>query len=166
MEQFGILLNQHNIKLNRMYFHEMTRLIGVQVIYRAPKVGCHWTTYAEIDSNYQPPELQGVIYEEHPSQNTLKKIGWVSELQPNSVLIHVPYDLHDLQVGALFVLPSGIDTAKGRLFKVVTISNIMLYPASILIELVPEYIDTFDVTQEDDYRETSFNLLRGEGDDE
>lgn len=148
-----------------MYFKEMVRLIGVEVIYRAPKPNCHWTTYAEIESNYQAPELVGCIYDEHPSQKTMKKLGWVSELLPTSVIINVPYDLHDFQVGALFVLPSGVDTAKGRLFKVKTISNIMLYPASITAELVPEYEDTCDPAQ-DDYTETSFNRLNEEGDDD
>jgi hypothetical protein len=54
-------------------------------------------------------------------------------------MIHVPYDLQGLQVGALFEVPSGLDTGKGRLFRVISMSNIMVYPASIACEIALEY---------------------------
>ena len=80
-EKYGLLLNGNNIKIHRQYFKEMVRLIGVQTIYRAPRPSKSWTTYAEIDSNYFNPILVGCIFDEHPTQRTLKKMGWVSELQ-------------------------------------------------------------------------------------
>ena len=55
-------------------------MLGIYVIYRAPKPNKRWTTYGEIDSNYEPPRLIGCIFDEHPTQQTLKKMGWVSEL--------------------------------------------------------------------------------------
>ena len=157
---YGLLLNQ-DAKLHRNYFIEMTRLIGINVIYRSPKKDKHYTNYAEIDSNYNSPELVGCIFDEHPTQQSLKKIGWVSELQDNSFIIHVPYDLDNLQQGALFIIPSGIDNAKGRLFRVVKLTNSIVYPASITCELVPEYEDTFDDSMLD-FSDTDFNLLRRE----
>ena len=54
-------------------------------------------------------------------------------------MIHVPYNLPDLQVGALFEVPSGLDTGKGRIFRVINMSNIMIYPASITCEIALEY---------------------------
>ena len=54
-------------------------------------------------------------------------------------MIHVPYDLPDLQVGALFEVPSGLDDGKGRSFRVMSMSNIMIYPASIACEIALEY---------------------------
>ena len=144
-KKYGILL-QPDIKLHRNYFKEMCNLIGINVIYRSPKPNKSYTTYAEIDANYNPPQLEGCIFDEHPSQQTLKKIGWVSELQSNASLIHVRYDLDNIQQGALFIIPSGIDNASGRLFRVSNISNIMVYPASITCEIVPEYENTFDET--------------------
>ena len=46
MEQkYGQLLNQ-NIKLHRQYFREMCKLLGIYVIYRAPRPDKSYTTYA------------------------------------------------------------------------------------------------------------------------
>ena len=78
--KYGLLLN-NDIKLHRGYFDEMIRLLGIQVIYRAPLPDKHYTTYAEIESNYAEPILVGCIFDEHPTQQTLKKMGWVAELQ-------------------------------------------------------------------------------------
>lgn len=160
-EKYGLLLNGNNIKIHRQYFKEMVRLIGVQTIYRAPRPSKSWTTYAEIDSNYFNPILVGCIFDEHPTQRTLKKMGWVSELQDSSSIIHVPYDLDGLQKGALFIIPSGLDDGKGRIFRVETISNIMVYPASIACEIVPEYENTFSDSAYN-HANDSFNLLHRE----
>ena len=159
--KYGLLLND-NIKLHRSYFNEMVRLLGIQVIYRATLPDKHYTTYAEIESNYDQPLLVGCIFDEHPTQQTLKKMGWVSELQQNSSIIHVPYDLPNLQQGCLFIVPSGIDNAKGRLFRVASMSNIMIYPASVSCEIVPEYEDSYIATTSDDFRHSTINLLNEE----
>lgn len=139
----------------------MTRLLGIQVIYRAPKPDKHYTTYTEIDSNYEPSSMIGCIFEEHPEQQTLKRLGWMAELQEDASIIHVPYDLAGLQQGALFIVPSGLDNSKGRLFRVVKISNIMVYPASFACQIVPEYEDTFSNSQLQ-FKHSSFNLLSEE----
>lgn len=159
--KYGLLLN-NDIKLHRGYFDEMIRLLGIQVIYRAPLPDKHYTTYAEIESNYAEPILVGCIFDEHPTQQTLKKMGWVAELQQNSSFIHVPYDLPDLQQGALFIVPSGIDNAKGRLFRVASMSTSMVYPASITCEIVPEYENTYVPETNDDYVHSTDNLLNEE----
>ena len=140
--KYGTLLNQ-DIKLHRKYFNEMVKLLGLLVIYRSPKEDKHYTIYSEIESNYNEPMLVGCIFDEHPTQYTLRKMGWAAELQQNASFIHVPYDLPNLQQGALFVIPSGLDDGKGRLFRVVSMSNSIVYPASITCEIVPEYYDTF-----------------------
>ena len=76
--KYGLLLNG-DIKLHRQWFKEMVKLHGINVIYRAVKPGKKWTSYAELDTNFEPPTLEGCIFDEHPTQQTLKKIGWVSE---------------------------------------------------------------------------------------
>lgn len=160
---YGRLLDD-SAKIHRAYFHEMCTLIGVRVIYRAPLPGKTYTMYSEIESNYAKPVVTGCIFEEHPTQQTLRKIGWVSELQEGSSLIHVDYDLPGIQQGALFVVPSGIDNAQGRLFRVVQLSNGMIYPSSLICEIVPEYEDTVTASTVEDYQHSSFNLLNSEGD--
>ena len=74
-------------------------------------------------------------------------------------MIHVPYDLHDIQVGALFIIPSGIDQAKGRVFRVISMQNIMIYPASITCEIAPEYETTSEKTQVADFSHQNFTML-------
>ena len=141
-EKYGMLLNK-DITLHRQYFKEMCKLLGINVIYKSLKDGKKWTNYGEVDANYNPPQLVGCIFNEHPDQRTLKKMGWVSELQENASIIHVPYDLPKLEVGCLFIVPSGLDDGKGRLFRCTKLSNIMVYPASVACELVPEYENTY-----------------------
>ena len=142
-QKYGQLLTP-TIKINRQYFREMCKLLGIRVLYRAPKIGKTYTTYRELESNYEDPIMVGCIFDEHPTQQTLRKIGWVSELNENSSFIHVDYDLPGLQQGALFIIPSGLDDGKGRLFRVVKMVNEIVYPSSITCEIVPEYFDDFE----------------------
>ena len=162
--KYGTLLTP-DIKLHRQYFREMVKLLGIYVIYRSPKPDKTWTTYGEIESNYNPPILTGCIFDEHPTYQTLKKMGWMSELQDGSSIIHVDYDLDNLQQGSLFIIPSGLDKAKGRLFRVVRLTNSIIYPASVSCEIVPEYEDTFVPEDSYDYSNETFTLLNEEKDE-
>ncbi len=144
-----------------MWFKEMVKLHGINVIYRAVKGGKKWTNYAELDTNFEPPILEGCIFDEHPTQQTIKKMGWVSELQESSSIIHVRYDLPNIQVGCLFIIPSGLDNSVGRVFRVTKLTNGIVYPASITCELVPEYENTFDASSHD-FTYNDFTLLTEE----
>ena len=159
--QYGLLINKKDILIQRKYFEECVNMIGVKVIHRAPRPGKHYTVYAEIESNYYEPECVGCIFDEHPTQRTMKKLGWNSELSENASLISVPYDLEGLQQGSLFIIPSAFDNTKGKLFRVVEITGIMIYPCSLTCKLVPEFENTFT---EDTYNHSrnSFNLLNRE----
>ena len=139
----------------------MTSLIGIKVIHRAPRPDKHYTNFTEIDSNYEKPEVVGCIFEEHPNQKTMKKLGWNSELQTEESIISVPYDLKGLQVGSLFIVPSGIDHTQGRLFRVTEMYVGIIYPASITCRLVPEWEDNYSPTL-NTFNNTSFNLLNNE----
>ena len=86
-------------------------------------------------------------------------MGWVTELQEGSSIIHVPYDLEGLEAGALFEIPSGLDNAKPRLFRVISMQIIMIYPASIACEIAPEYIDNDEKTLTKDFTKTNFTML-------
>ena len=136
-------------------------MLGVKVIHRAPRPDKHYTTYAEIQSNYFEPEAVGCIFDEHPNQRTMKKLGWNAELGESASIISVPYDLEGLQQGSLFIIPSAFDNTKGRLFRVVEITGIMIYPASLTCKLVPEYENTF-TSDNFNHQHNSFNLLNRE----
>lgn len=161
--QYGLLLNEKDILLHRQYFQEMVTMLGVKVIHRAPRQGKTYTTYSEIESNYFEPEVVGCIFDEHPTQRTMKKLGWVSELDGNASIISVPYDLKGLQQGSLFIVPSAFDNSKGRLFRVVEITSMMIYPCSLTCKLVTEYENTFS-TSHFNHKTDSFNLLNVEED--
>lgn len=138
VKDFGILINK-DIKLHRSWFKQMVALHGINCKYRAPLKNKEYDIHGDLQTSYQPEIIVGCLFVEHPDQKSLKKAGWVAELQEGSSIIHVPYDLPDLQVGALFEVPSGLDNGKGRLFRVMSMSNIMIYPASIACEIALEY---------------------------
>lgn len=140
----------------------MTKLIGIYVYYRSPLEGKRWTTYAELDSNYEAPVKIGCIFEQHPSQQTLKKIGWMSELQEGSSIIHVQYDLSNLQQGCLFEVPSGLDDGNRRIFRVVRLTTGIVYPASITCEIVPEYQDDYIPDVNSHQNNSNINVLADE----
>ena len=161
--KYGLLLND-NIKLHRGYFAEMCKMLGITVKYRAPLPDKHYTTYAEIESSYAPPIDLGCIFTEHPDQRTLRKMGWVSELQESSSIIHIPYDTPGIQQGALFYIPSGLDNGAYRLFRCVKLTNSIVYPASISCEIVPEFEDIYNKS-DDMYQHSSLNVLSDEEED-
>ena len=71
--KYGLLLSP-DIKIHRKYFEEMVKLMGIQVVYYAPRPGKRYTTYDEVKDNYQAPEVVGVIFDEHPDQKSMKKL--------------------------------------------------------------------------------------------
>lgn len=162
-QRYGTLLTP-DIKIYRKFFDELVKLQGIKVVYWAPRKDKHYTLHGEIKSNYQEPEVIGCLFQEYPDQKSMRKKGWVVELEEGSSLISVPYDLHDLQRGALFAVPSGIDNSTGRLFRVTQLLNTMIYPSSITCEIVPEYEDTLPESKMDrQYQD--FNLLAQEDPD-
>lgn len=161
----GLILNQNNLKLQRFYFKQMVRLIGINVIFRAPKDSSkEYNGYGELDTFYEEPSVVGCIFVEHPNQYTMKKMGWNSELNEDVSLIQVPYDLKGLQRGALFIVPSGLDNAEGRLFKVEDMSTISVTPAYITCKLAPVWKSTFERGQFS-HVQNDFNLLNDEEED-
>lgn len=165
INDYGLLINK-NAKLHRTWFKEMTRLHGINCIYKAPRPSKDWDIHGDLDSRYYEPIVVGCIFDEHPTQKSLKKMGWVAELQESSSIIHVPYDLPHLEVGALFIVPSGIDQAVGRVFRVMSMQNIMIYPASISCEIAPEYENTAQANEIEDFSKSTNNVLvDNEGDD-
>ena len=155
---YGLLLNK-DIKLHRIYFKQMVKLLGINCQYRAPLSGKTYDPHGDLEAHYKKPLTVGVIFQDHPDQKTLKKMGWVTELQEGSSIIHVPYDLEGLEAGALFEIPSGLDNAKPRLFRVISMQNIMVYPASIACEIAPEYIDNDEKTLTRDFTKTNVTML-------
>lgn len=155
---YGVLVNT-DAKLHRNQFKEMVKLIGVNVKYRSP-INKDYTLHGEIiASNYTEAITVGCIFEEHINQKSAKLLGQNAELIESTALIHVPYDLANLQIGCLFEIPSGIDNTPARLFRVTKLITTMIYPASVSCEIVPEYFDTETKANIEVFKDTNFNLL-------
>jgi hypothetical protein len=162
---YGLLINK-DIKLHRMWFKQMTALHGINCIYRAPSDNKDYDTRGDLHTGYGPEIIVGCIFQEHPDQKSLKKMGWVAELQENSSIIHVPYDLPGLQAGALFTVPSGLDNVPGRTFRVISLQNIMIYPASIACEIALEYTSVDEHHLITDHEVIDMPLLIDQEDDD
>lgn len=162
----GYLLNEQNIKLNRFYFKQFLSLHGLNIQYRVPIEGVKdYTLNGELDSKYYPAKQISCIFEEHPSQKSMQKMGWSTELLESSVVIHVPYDTEGLQAGCLFIIPAGLDNAEPRIFKLLRMQNIAIFPASISCELGPIYQNTLEPAEVIDFEKSDFNLLADEYND-
>ena len=162
---YGLLLSK-DIKLHRFYFKEMVKLLGINCQYRAPLSNKTYSLMGDLETDYYPAETVGCIFQEHPDQRSLRKMGWVAELQEGSSIIHVPYDLPNLQVGALFTVPGGLDDSTGRTFRVISLQNIMVYPASIACEIALEYENIDEPVLHTDFDYETLSLLKdNEGDD-
>ena len=155
---YGLLLSK-DIKLHRFYFKEMVKLLGINCQYRAPLSNKTYSLMGDLETDYYPAETVGCIFQEHPDQRSLRKMGWVAELQEGSSIIHVPYDLPNLQVGALFTVPGGLDDSTGRTFRVISLQNIMVYPASIACELALEYRSSDEKSVIQDLTKNNFTVL-------
>lgn len=162
MEKDYGLLVQPNVKLQRKYFNEMVTLRGVFCEYQYPLQNKQYTTQGELDTSYSDPIKVGCIFNDNIDQKTAKKLGWDAELQDQASLISVPYDLENLQVGCIFKVPSAFDHTPGRKFRVVEMSAIPIYPASITCRLVQEYETTVEKAEIEQFNNSDFNLLNQE----
>ncbi len=81
-------------------------------------------------------------------------------------MITVPYDIPGLQAGAIFTIPSGLDDAPPRKFKVLKLQNSAIYPSTITCELGPLLDDRDELAPVRDFRNSNFNLLADAEDDE
>jgi hypothetical protein len=167
VQDYGYLIRGNDIKLHRMWFKQMTKLHGINVVYKEPYMNKEYDNRGDLISGYKPGITVGCIFQEHPDQKSLKKMGWVAELQEGSSIIHVPYDLPGLQVGALFDVPGGLDQSKPRTFRVISLQNIMIYPASIACEIALEYesVDELRLMTTAHEKEDMPLLIDREGDD-
>lgn len=154
------LLYSNDIKIQRKQFKEATKLIGMPGVgYKAPLPGKAYDDHGDLVTTYFEQKEIGCFFHEHPDQKTMKKVGWVAELQEGSSLIEVAYDTPHLQVGALFLIPAGIDFAEPRWFRVIAMQNIMLCPVSVTCEIAPEYDDIDEINLHTEYTDRTTTLL-------
>jgi hypothetical protein len=71
---YGLLINK-DIKLHRQYFNQMVKLLGINCIYREPLSGKDYDSHGDLDAKYKKGIPVGCIFQDHPDQKTLKKMG-------------------------------------------------------------------------------------------
>ena len=89
----------------------------------------------------------------------------MSELSESALVINFPYDTPHIETGCIVLVPSGLDNAPPRMFRIARMSTIMIYPASITCECVPEYNDVLPRSQVEDFRNSSTNVFMRDEDD-
>ena len=89
----------------------------------------------------------------------------MSELSESALVINFPYDTPYIETGCIVLVPSGLDNAPPRMFRIARMSTIMIYPASIACECVPEYNDVLPRSQVEDFRNSSTNVFMRDEDD-
>ena len=80
-------------------------------------------------------------------------------------MVNFPYNTPDIEVGCIVMIPSGLDNAPPRMFRIARMSTIMIYPASIACECVPEFENVLPKSQVEDFRNSSTNILMRDVDD-
>lgn len=166
-KDLGILLKRNNLAVHRKYFEQMVRLIGIYVLYRAPREEQkEYDLHGELDALYCEPIRVGSIFTEYTDQKTMKKLGWNAERDETHPTLQVPYDTPGLQAGGLFIIPSGLDKAIGRVFKILDMNNSPIYPSCITCKLGPVMKNEFERSQTHDFTKTNFNVLNEEEDNE
>ena len=140
----------------------MCNLLGVKCQYRYPLANKQYTTQGELDTNYSIPFEVAGVFNEQITQRTSKRLGWNAEAMTDSAIIHLPYDLEGLQVGCLIDIPSAFDNTPDRTFRIVELSAIQIYPASIACRIVPEYRNTMERSEVEFFENSNFNLLNEE----
>ena len=161
----GILISEKNIKLHRFYFKQAVKLIGINVKYRAPRKDKKYNGYGELDTFFMEPIETGIIFEEHPTIWTMRKLGWDSELQEGETLVHVPYDLLGLQSGGMFEVPSGLDNTEPKRFRILRMSASHIYPSEIVCHIAPLFTSTYDATATN-HSSSNFNLLKDQDEED
>ncbi len=133
------LLNRKDSLIYRSYFKEMCKLIGISVGYQYI-VKKELTIHSEENSTFSMPIRIDIIFEENPSVDTLKRYGWVTELNNQQPIIcHFAYDTPWLQIGCRIIVESSDGTPRPRVFSVTKISNDLEFPDSYACALVPVF---------------------------
>ena len=149
----------------REYFKEMADLLGITVFYQHPLEDTKsYNLHGELETQYSELEETDVIFEEFPKQQTLRKLGWFSEGQEPMPMIQCSWDLPNIQIGSRFVIPSGIDNAKGRVFRVTKMSNELQFPANCYCQIAPDF-DEVNKNRPENQRvesSTGFTYLKDE----
>ena len=128
---------QNDLIIFRQQFREVLDMYGIDAKYYQIKPNHHYTVAGEISANYYNPVPCKILFDQVPKISTLKRLGWVSELEPGASLIHVAFDTPGIAFGALYEIKDPLSPDSGRLFRITKLQTGILYPVSISCQVVP-----------------------------
>lgn len=133
------LLNRQDARIFRGYFSEMCKLIGISVGYQYVTEK-HMTIHSEDNSKFSMPVRLDILFDENPSNDTLNKLGWISELNDqNPIIANLPYNTPNLTVNARITVESIDGVARPRVFKITKIQADLEFPDAYTCALVPVF---------------------------
>lgn len=131
------LLVRDDSRIFRGYFSEMCKLHGISVAYQYV-VKSDMTIHSEDNSYLSSPIRIDILFDQQPSVDTLKRLGWVTELNTlQPIVINMPYNTPNLTVNARITIQSIDGTPRPRVFKITTIQSDLEYPDAYTCSVVP-----------------------------
>lgn len=132
----GMLIRNEAL-LQRRYFKEMCKLVGISVAYQWV-TDKKYTIHSEKNFKYSQPIRMNVILNENPTIETLNTYGWLSEIGDSLPLVaHIPFDTPNLMVGCRITLATIRGTNRPRIFDITKIGSNLEYPDSYTVALAP-----------------------------
>lgn len=131
------LLVRNEALLQRKYFKEMCKLVGISCAY-IWVTKKEYTIHSEKNFTYSQPIRMNIILNENPTIETLNTYGWLSELGDNlPIIAHIPFDTPNLMVGCRIILATIKGTNRPRVFDITKIGSNLEYPDSYTVALAP-----------------------------
>ena len=134
----GLLSPKKDAIVQRHYFKEVAKLLGIRVKYYYPIYETA-TIHAEIKCQYSDAIDLDIVFQENPKVATLKAIGWVQEFKDDKPYIAMfPYDTPNLQTKSkIHLTPEQTIDEKGGDFEITSINTIFQYPDCYICTVVP-----------------------------
>ena len=121
----------------RSYFKEMLRKYGIDGMYfQVDEATKSYNESGELSCKHLDPIPCQMIFDQVPTVGTLKKLGWVNELDKSQPLIHIDFDTPGIQPGACFNIEDPLRPGKGSLFRVTKSSVGIIYPMCVTCQIV------------------------------
>lgn len=150
-------LTQEDSTLYRGWFKEMAKLRGFSVGYQYP-LDTDKTIHSEPNIRLSNPIRMDIIFNENPRVGTLRKLGWVTEInEQKPVIAQLPFDAPHLARYARIIIPPFVEiNSRSRVFQVTKMNTLLEFPDCWTVALVP----VFDSYKEDnEYAETNINYM-------
>ncbi len=128
---------QNDLTALRYQMQEVLDMYGIQAKYYQIKPGHTFTVAGELSANYFDPIDCRVLFDQVPKVSTLKKLGWVTELDQAASLIHISFDTPGISHGAVFEIKDPLASDSGKLFRVTKLQTGILYPTFVTCQIVP-----------------------------